>query len=431
VTEILKTTIWISAVSVILIASVLVSIFYFQSLPDPTQLNSLEVDSLKALADGQVSFNVSLNDFESGVIDAVVVNGERYSWSHGSQENSTIHKGETKQWSIDIGTIKEADEIQIVVEADAGSVTANATVGAPTTNTTTPTDSNYIYDYYGGMDLFSEGIHVIATSQDPRTISGEFDVVNDYWNKLLENETTQATDQDFISILFSRGKKPTGGYDIQIENFAWMESYPVKFLFQINFTDPGEDVMVTEALTNPIVLVPIGKLTSGEYKIEVPIAQYILNFDDEGKPNYTQILTFAPVFWEETLSISNYEQDFQEFSFEKWFSDPNQYNGQEIAIDGYYFKGFEIIVLSEKLSYSGQAEGHLIPAGRMLWIEGEIPSDVYNNLHQQEMMGPTERYGHVRIKGEFEYGGEYGHLGQHEYQIKPSEVLLLSLTPNA
>ncbi len=220
VTKILKTTIWISAVSVILIASVLVSIFYFQSLPNPTQLNSLEVDSLKALADGQVSFNVSLNDSESGVIDAVVVNGERYSWSHGSQENSTIRKGETKQWSVDIGTIKEADEIQIVVEANAGSVTVNATVGAPTTNATTPTDSNYIYDYYGGMDHFNEGIHVIATSKNPRTISGEFNNVHEYRKMLLENETTHATDQDFISILFSRGKKPTGGYDIQIENFA-------------------------------------------------------------------------------------------------------------------------------------------------------------------------------------------------------------------
>ena len=125
---------------------------------------------------------------------------------------------------------------------------------------------------------------------------------------LLETEITQATDKDFISILLSRGDKPTGGYTIQIENFAWLESYPVKFLFQVNFTDPGEDVMVTQALTNPLVLVPIGKLTPGEYEIEVPISQYILNIDKEGNQYYTQILTFAPVIWKQTLTIRDAEE---------------------------------------------------------------------------------------------------------------------------
>ena len=299
----MKTTIWITVASIILVATVVGSIFYFESLPEPSQSNPLVIDNLSALADGQVSFNVTLNDYESGIIEGVVVNGERYSWSHGSQENSTIFKDETKQWSIDIGTIEEDDEIQVVIETTAGSVSVNATVGAPTPDGSTPTDSNYVYDFYGGVNLFSEGIYVLATSQDPRTLFGEYDVVKDYWKMLLETETTQATDQDFISILLSRGDKPTGGYNIQIENFAWLEFYPVKFLFQVNFTDPGESVGVTAALTNPLVLVPIGKLTPGEYNIEVPIVQYILNIDKEGNPIYTQILTFAPVIWEETLTV--------------------------------------------------------------------------------------------------------------------------------
>jgi len=316
VAEIMKTTIWITAASVILIATVVGSIFYFGSLPEPSKLDPLVVDNLKALADGQVSFNVTLNDYESGIIEGVVVNGERYSWSDGSQENSTILKDETKQWRVDIGTIEEDDEIQVVIEATAGSVSVNAIVGAPTPNGSTPTASNYVYDFYGGVDLFSEGIHILATSQDPRTLSGEFEVANDYWKMLLETETTQATDQDFISILLSRGDKPTGGYNIQIESFSWLESYPVKFLFQVNFTDPGEDVVVTQALTNPLVLVPIGKLTPGEYNIEVPIAQYILNFDEKGNPYCTQILTFAPVIWEQTLIISKTEDPTPSTTFE-------------------------------------------------------------------------------------------------------------------
>lgn len=328
----MKTTNLVTAVTVILIASVIGSIFYFESLggqsqPDPSDDTSntghqLAVENLSALPDGRVSFDVTLSDEESGVIEAVIVNGESYSWIDGSQENPTILKNETKQWSVDIGTLEQNETIQVVVETTTGSVSANVTIVAPTPNGSTPADPivdpkipnnqtlpDYIYDYYGGVNLFSEGIHIFATSEDPRTLFGEYEYANDYWEMLLETETTHATDQDFISILLSRGDKPTGGYNIQIENFAWLESYPVKLLFQINFTDPGEDVIVTQALTNPLILVPIGILTPGEYTIEAPIAQYILNFGENGNPIYTQILTFAPVFWEQTLTI-NKTDDF-------------------------------------------------------------------------------------------------------------------------
>jgi hypothetical protein len=163
--------------------------------------------------------------------------------------------------------------------------------------------SDYLYELYDGVNLFSEGIHVIVTSQDPRILIGGYNNVNAFWRMLLESETKRATDQDFVSIILSRGNKPTGGYNIQIENLAWLESYPVKFLFQVNFTDPGEDVIVTEAVTNPLVLVPIGKLTPGYYNVEVPIVQYLLSFDEEGNPIYTPILTFAPVIWEKTFTV--------------------------------------------------------------------------------------------------------------------------------
>jgi hypothetical protein len=302
----MKTAIWITVVSVILIASIVGSIFYYGFSTDLTQPDPLMVDNLIAQADGQISFNVTVNDdYESILIEDVVVNGGRYSWSLGSKENSTILKGETKQWSIDIGTIEEDNEIQVVVESNAGSVSTNTKVGAPSPNGNTPKDSNYVYDFYGGVDLISQGIHVLATNQDPRTLVEECDVANDYWEMLLEHETIEATDQDFISIILSRGDKTSGGYTIQIENFSWLESYPVKFLFQVNFTDPGKGVFTTDALTNPLVLVPIGKLTPGEYNIEVPIIQYILNIDEEGNPVYTPILTFAPVIWEQTFTVRN------------------------------------------------------------------------------------------------------------------------------
>lgn len=119
----------------------------------------------------------------------------------------------------------------------------------------------------------------------------------------------------------------------------------------------------------------------------------------------------------------------QDVTFGQLFTSPNQYNGSNVIVEGFYFHGFEVIVLSERLEYSGLAEQHLVPKGRMLWVEGGIPQAIYDRLYEQQMMGPTERYGKVRVTGLFEYGSEYGHLGTYSSQIVPSEVELLTWSP--
>ena len=116
-------------------------------------------------------------------------------------------------------------------------------------------------------------------------------------------------------------------------------------------------------------------------------------------------------------------------NFEQLFSNPSQYNGKEVTIEGFVFLGFETMVLSEELKKSGYAEGHLIPGERMLWIEGGIPTDIHDKLYGQQTMGPFERYGKVLAKGTFQYGGQYGHLGAYKYQISLSEIQLLSWYP--
>jgi len=118
-------------------------------------------------------------------------------------------------------------------------------------------------------------------------------------------------------------------------------------------------------------------------------------------------------------------------TFDELFSDPYQYNGKDTILTGFYFHGFETIVLSERMEYTGFAEGHLWPRGHKIWVEGSIPREVYDFLHQQEMMGPLERYGEVRITGTFEYGGSYGHAGGFAAQIVLSEVELLPWSPPA
>jgi hypothetical protein len=121
----------------------------------------------------------------------------------------------------------------------------------------------------------------------------------------------------------------------------------------------------------------------------------------------------------------------EEVSFDQLFSSPDQYRDKFVTVEGFYFSGFEIVALSEMLEYSGYAEGHLEPRGRMVWIEGGIPKEVYDLLHRQQMMGPLERYGKVRVEGKFEYGAEYGHLGGYNAQITPLEIELLQWSPEA
>ena len=119
----------------------------------------------------------------------------------------------------------------------------------------------------------------------------------------------------------------------------------------------------------------------------------------------------------------------QEVTFNQVFSRPSEFHNRIIMIEGFYFHGFELVVLSEKIEFSGHAAGHLIPRGEMIWIEGGIPLEVYDKLYQQSMMGPTERYGKIRINGRFQYGGNYGHLGAYTYQITAAKVELLPWSP--
>jgi hypothetical protein len=167
-------------------------------------------------------------------------------------------------------------------------------------------DGEVTYDHYGGVGLFDKGIQVIATDTDPTALEvvDSFDVSNDYWRMLLESATLKASSEEFVSILISRGDLPTGGYLIQIESFAWLESYPVVFRLDVDFIDPGEGVPVTEAFTNPIALIPVGHLDPGLYIVRAHIDLFIMTFDESGKPVYDHVETLVEEVWEIEFEVS-------------------------------------------------------------------------------------------------------------------------------
>jgi hypothetical protein len=163
-----------------------------------------------------------------------------------------------------------------------------------------------IYDYYGGLGIFEKGIHVIATDFDPweKFRTTESEKISDFWSMLKNEIALEASSSDFISILISRGDFNTGGYLIQIKSHVWLDSFPIVCKFSVNFTDPGEGVPVTEAFTHPLVLVPIGNLSSGKYVTRAHINSFIFNFDQNGKPIFTPIKTLVEEVWEKEFEIS-------------------------------------------------------------------------------------------------------------------------------
>ena len=70
------------------------------------------------------------------------------------------------------------------------------------------------------------------------------------------------------------------------------------FRFEVSLTDPGEGVMVTEALTNPIALVPVARLDPGLYIVRGHIDSIILTCNDAGNPVYDQVETLVEEVWE-------------------------------------------------------------------------------------------------------------------------------------
>jgi len=157
------------------------------------------------------------------------------------------------------------------------------------------------YEYYGTVGLFEPRIYIIATDTDPVALyeAGDWAVLNDYWRMMKDHATTRASTRDFISILISRGDFPTGGHEIKVTSLSFEDN---KFLLSADFTDPSEDVPVTQAFTNPTALIPIGRLPAGEYKVRLHIDPFLLTRTESGIVR-VPILTFMEVVWTTTFTV--------------------------------------------------------------------------------------------------------------------------------
>jgi len=160
---------------------------------------------------------------------------------------------------------------------------------------------NVMYEYYGTVGLFEPRIHIIATDTDPKALyeTGNWTVLNDYWKMIKDHATTRATTRDFISILIPRGDFPTGGYEIEVTSLSFENN---SFLLSADFTNPSEDLPVTQAFTNPTALIRIGRLPAGEHKVRLHIDLFLLKKTESGVIR-VPILTFKEEVWTTTFIV--------------------------------------------------------------------------------------------------------------------------------
>jgi hypothetical protein len=119
----------------------------------------------------------------------------------------------------------------------------------------------------GGPDVPDE---VTLPDELPAEVQAWIDAaVNDFGSQTLVHE-------GILYLLVTYGEKPTGGYDVEITDITEEEG---KLVVTANFTEPGEDEMVTQALTYPYDLamlddpgLPVEFVATGA-ETEIPVIE--------------------------------------------------------------------------------------------------------------------------------------------------------------
>jgi hypothetical protein len=102
-----------------------------------------------------------------------------------------------------------------------------------------------------------------------------------------------------------------------------------------------------------------------------------------------------------------------EVDIDDLLSSPQSYQGEEICTEAVYASGFEINALGASTYQRGDAVYLTEP---VIWLErAEIRSST--DCFSSATTPPVE-FCKARVCGFFEYGGNYGHVGAYEYQLR-------------
>ncbi len=120
-----------------------------------------------------------------------------------------------------------------------------------------------------------------------------------------------------------------------------------------------------------------------------------------------------------------------QLTFSELISRADKYNGQSVTLEAFYFTGFEIAVICESVEPSKYDNERLVPHGAMVWVERGVSEEIYNRMYIQNKTpsGYVEHIAKLKITGNFETGGKYGHMNAYQYKINFTAVELLEWAP--
>ena len=112
-------------------------------------------------------------------------------------------------------------------------------------------------------------------------------------------------------------------------------------------------------------------------------------------------------------------------------TNPEQYSGKTVTVEGIYVRGWEVDVLAESAAFLGTGKAkELKPVGATIWFAGLVPVEVQNGLYKfDSAQFGVQSYGKVRVTGLFETEGDYGNMNQYKYRITATKIELLDWTP--
>ena len=220
----------------------------------------------------------------------------------------------------------------------------------------------------------------------------------------------------------------TGNTNLRVTVFG-VDRQPLQGAKVVSNSQPDGQLNLT-GLTDSVGIVWFQNIKPGDYDF------YINRFNY----NQTQILLTAPSG--QTTEIPAYlvltnpisttpTTTPSQVTFAQLTAEPAKYNNQTITIEGFWFDGFEIEVLAERLIPSDYPQGNLQPDGVKIWVKNGLPEVVNQQLYLQpnNPTGYPAHYGKVEITGTLEYGGQYGHMNAYQYQLTMQSAKLIAWNP--
>ena len=228
------------------------------------------------------------------------------------------------------------------------------------------------------------------------------------------------------SIDDSTTAKVTGNLQLYIKNNAGSPLWGAKVVSE---EQPEGQLKVT-GMTGDSGIVIFNDIAAGDYKFYISRFDYflveVLLTVLEGQQKEISISMTAEQSTTSTITTSPARISFADLA-----ANPESYTGKYVTIEGYWFDGFEIAVLAERLEASDFAEGNMRPAGILIWATGGLSEEISSKLYLQgnNATGYPAHYGKVELTGTLEYGGEYGHMNSYSYRLNIYKSRWIDLTP--